>query len=72
MLSTDRDRLERAYHTARAAPLAGRTPDGHWVGELSTSALSAVGGRGRHSGTSSGVTSSWGGRLRTRAESVPA
>src|SRR2546430_5477941 len=38
----DRDRLERAYHTARAALLAERTPEGHWVGELSTSALSTA------------------------------
>src|SRR6516165_3697711 len=36
------DRLERAYHTARAALLAERTPEGHWVGELSTSALSTA------------------------------
>jgi squalene-hopene/tetraprenyl-beta-curcumene cyclase len=38
----DRDRLERAYHIARDALLAERTPDGHWVGELSTSALSTA------------------------------
>jgi squalene-hopene/tetraprenyl-beta-curcumene cyclase len=34
--------LERAYQTALAALLAERTPDGHWVGELSTSALSTA------------------------------
>ncbi len=34
--------LERAYQTARAALLAERTPEGHWVGELSTSALSTA------------------------------
>ena len=36
------DRLRAAYQTARAALLAERTPDGHWVGELSTSALSTA------------------------------
>src|ERR1700758_2416408 len=36
------DRLESAYHIARAALLAERTPEGHWVGELSTSALSTA------------------------------
>jgi squalene-hopene/tetraprenyl-beta-curcumene cyclase len=36
------DRLEAAYQTALAALLAERTPDGHWVGELSTSALSTA------------------------------
>src|SRR5579884_2063240 len=35
-------RLDRAYRTARAALLAERTPEGHWVGELSTSALSTA------------------------------
>ncbi len=34
--------LERAYQTALAALLAERTPDGHWVGELSASALSTA------------------------------
>src|SRR4051794_12862668 len=38
----DPDRLERAYQTALAALLAGRHPDGYWVGELSTSALSTA------------------------------
>ena len=38
----DRDRLERAYRIARDALLAERTPDGQWVGELSTSALSTA------------------------------
>src|SRR5436190_4268630 len=36
------ERLQAAYHTARAALLAERHPDGHWVGELSTSALSTA------------------------------
>lgn len=38
----DLDRLERAYRTARDRLLAERTPAGHWVGELSTSALSTA------------------------------
>src|SRR3954454_1366303 len=42
MTAIDPDRLERAYQTARAALLAERTPEGHWVGELSTSALSTA------------------------------
>ena len=36
------DRLESAYQTALAMLLKERTPDGHWVGELSTSALSTA------------------------------
>ncbi|MBI1915846.1 MAG: squalene--hopene cyclase [Planctomycetes bacterium] len=36
------DRLEAAYQTALAKLLAERTPDGYWVGELSTSALSTA------------------------------
>jgi squalene-hopene/tetraprenyl-beta-curcumene cyclase len=39
---TSPDRLEAAYQTALAALLKERTPDGHWVGELSTSALSTA------------------------------
>jgi squalene-hopene/tetraprenyl-beta-curcumene cyclase len=35
-------RLDAAYQTALAALLAERTPEGHWVGELSTSALSTA------------------------------
>ncbi|MFN0019416.1 MAG: prenyltransferase/squalene oxidase repeat-containing protein [Pirellulaceae bacterium] len=35
-------RLKSAYETAKADLLAERTPDGHWVGELSTSALSTA------------------------------
>jgi squalene-hopene/tetraprenyl-beta-curcumene cyclase len=35
-------RLEAAYRTAYAALLAERTPEGHWVGELSASALSTA------------------------------
>jgi len=38
----DLDRLRRAYHTARATLLDERTPEGHWVGELSSSALSTA------------------------------
>jgi squalene-hopene/tetraprenyl-beta-curcumene cyclase len=36
------ERLEAAYQTALTALLAERTPEGHWVGELSTSALSTA------------------------------
>jgi len=36
------DRLRAAYLTARDALLAERVPEGHWVGELSTSALSTA------------------------------
>ncbi|HSQ56241.1 MAG TPA: prenyltransferase/squalene oxidase repeat-containing protein, partial [Gemmata sp.] len=36
------DRLRAAYLTARDALLAERVPAGHWVGELSTSALSTA------------------------------
>jgi squalene-hopene/tetraprenyl-beta-curcumene cyclase len=36
------DQLNSAYHTALSALLAERTPDGHWIGELSTSALSTA------------------------------
>jgi squalene-hopene/tetraprenyl-beta-curcumene cyclase len=36
------ERLENAYQTALVALLAERTPEGHWVGELSTSALSTA------------------------------
>jgi squalene-hopene/tetraprenyl-beta-curcumene cyclase len=36
------DRLRSAYLTARDALLAERVPEGHWVGELSTSALSTA------------------------------
>jgi squalene-hopene/tetraprenyl-beta-curcumene cyclase len=35
-------RLEAAYQTALAALLKERTPEGHWIGELSTSALSTA------------------------------
>src|SRR5947209_1969975 len=42
MPSVDPDRLRAAYRTARDALLAERTPDGHWVGELSSSALSTA------------------------------
>ncbi|MCE9607784.1 MAG: squalene--hopene cyclase [Planctomycetia bacterium] len=38
----DQDRLRRAYLAAREALLAERTPAGHWVGELSSSALSTA------------------------------
>src|SRR3954467_11838150 len=36
------ERLRAAYITARGALLAERVPAGHWVGELSTSALSTA------------------------------
>src|ERR1700744_4109662 len=36
------DRLKAAYLVARNALLAERVPEGHWVGELSTSALSTA------------------------------
>jgi squalene-hopene/tetraprenyl-beta-curcumene cyclase len=42
MKPLDPDRLFRAYQTALAALLAERAPGGHWVGELSTSALSTA------------------------------
>jgi squalene-hopene/tetraprenyl-beta-curcumene cyclase len=42
MPTVDAQRLERAYQTALAALLAERTPEGHWVGQLSTSALSTA------------------------------
>jgi squalene-hopene/tetraprenyl-beta-curcumene cyclase len=38
----DAARLETAYQTARAALLRERHPDGYWVGELSSSALSTA------------------------------
>jgi squalene-hopene/tetraprenyl-beta-curcumene cyclase len=42
MTIPDLQRLETAYQTALAALLAERTPEGHWVGELSASALSTA------------------------------
>ena len=42
MNTIDLQRLDRAYQTALAALLAERTPEGHWVGQLSTSALSTA------------------------------
>jgi squalene-hopene/tetraprenyl-beta-curcumene cyclase len=42
MNHVDVGRLENAYQTAFAALLAERTTEGHWVGELSTSALSTA------------------------------
>src|SRR5436309_270449 len=36
------DRLAAAYRAARDAMLAERHPDGYWVGELSSSALSTA------------------------------
>jgi len=38
----DPDRLDAAYRTALDALLRERHPDGHWVGELATSALSTA------------------------------
>jgi squalene-hopene/tetraprenyl-beta-curcumene cyclase len=37
-----RERIDAAYHTALAALLAERTPEGYWIGELSASALSTA------------------------------
>jgi squalene-hopene/tetraprenyl-beta-curcumene cyclase len=42
MSYVDDTHLEAVYRTALAALLAERTPEGHWVGELSTSALSTA------------------------------
>ncbi|HEV3145165.1 MAG TPA: prenyltransferase/squalene oxidase repeat-containing protein [Gemmataceae bacterium] len=41
-MSVSIDRLRTAYETAKAALLAQRTPEGFWIGELSTSALSTA------------------------------
>ncbi len=55
----DYSRLKAAYETVKADLLAERTPNGHWVGELSTSALStatavsALAIAQKHRGTSS-------------------
>src|SRR5262245_31992028 len=38
----DIQRLQAAYEKVRDELLAERTPDGHWVGELSSSALSTA------------------------------
>jgi squalene-hopene/tetraprenyl-beta-curcumene cyclase len=58
----DPQRLLDAYHRARADLLARRTADGHWVGELSSSALAtataisalAVAGSRSHGGRAAG------------------
>jgi squalene-hopene/tetraprenyl-beta-curcumene cyclase len=42
MSQVDVSRLDAAFQTVLAALLAERTPEGHWVGELSTSALSTA------------------------------
>jgi squalene-hopene/tetraprenyl-beta-curcumene cyclase len=42
MSLVDVNRLESAYQAALAALLVERMPEGHWVGELSTSALSTA------------------------------
>jgi squalene-hopene/tetraprenyl-beta-curcumene cyclase len=42
MSSLEPARLDAAYQTALDVLLAERTPEGHWVGELSTSALSTA------------------------------
>ena len=39
---SDRDRLSAAYEKARSKLLAERTAAGHWIGELSASALSTA------------------------------
>ena len=41
-MSLDSARLDAALTTARAALLAERNADGHWEGELSSSALSTA------------------------------
>jgi squalene-hopene/tetraprenyl-beta-curcumene cyclase len=41
-ITVSREALESAYQQALAALLAERHPDGYWVGELSTSALSTA------------------------------
>ncbi len=41
-MTTPVEQLDSAFQTALAALLAERTPEGHWVGELSTSALSTA------------------------------
>jgi squalene-hopene/tetraprenyl-beta-curcumene cyclase len=41
-MTSNQERLQRAYQNAREALLAERHADGHWVGELSTSALSTA------------------------------
>lgn len=41
-VSLDPERIARCYQTASAALLDERVNDGHWVGELSTSALSTA------------------------------
>ena len=41
-VSLDPARLEAALHTARQALLAERNADGHWIGELSSSALATA------------------------------
>src|SRR4051812_5207156 len=41
-MGADPERLESAYQTALSALLKERTPAGHWIGELSTSALSTA------------------------------
>src|SRR6185436_14267711 len=38
----DQDRLLRAYATARADLMAALSPEGHWIGRLSSSALSTA------------------------------
>lgn len=42
MSAVSPDRLRAAYRTARDKLLAERTPAGHWIGELSSSALSTA------------------------------
>lgn len=42
MITHAHDRLAAAYQSAKAALFAERHPDGYWVGELSTSALSTA------------------------------
>src|SRR5580765_8074884 len=49
----DPERMHRAYQTALSALLAERTPEGHWVGELSTAtAVMALSLVAKHNGNS--------------------
>jgi len=41
-MTVEKSRLQAAYHTARNALLAERTPEGFWIGELSSSALATA------------------------------
>ena len=42
MIMVAPERLEKAFHMALERLLEERTPEGYWIGELSTSALSTA------------------------------